>query len=217
MVPVSDDERLEIAKLVGRFESATGVQVVVALTRKADDYPEIPWKAFALGASLAGLVAALHPAVIRIWSDSSVAALDAMLILGCGALFAAAAAFVPALSRLFLDGVRAHGEALQYAKELFVDRELFRTRSRRAMLVVMCKLEGVAIIIADSGVAPYAPPPELAAIGREAAGRLRRGELVGAFGLALAGIEALLVRHGMPPEPMPGDELADDLFVGRSA
>src|SRR5690349_8488411 len=106
MAPVSEKERLQINQLVARFENATGVEAVAAVTSRADAYPEIPWKAFALGASIAALAAALHPAVIRIWTDVSLTALDAMLILGAGAVLAALAALVPAVGRLFLDRVR---------------------------------------------------------------------------------------------------------------
>jgi putative membrane protein len=63
-MPLSDKERLQINTLVTRFESATGVQAVAVVTRTADTYPEIPWKAFALGASLGALAAVLHSMVI---------------------------------------------------------------------------------------------------------------------------------------------------------
>jgi putative membrane protein len=217
MAPLSQQERLEINNLVARFESATGVQAVAAVTPKADAYPEIPWKAFALGASLAGLVAALHPTVIRIWSDTGVAALDAMLILGSGALFAALSAFVPVFGRLLLDRVRARGEAQQYAKELFLERELFRTRSRRAVLVVMCRFEGLAVIVADSGLAQYAPPAELGSIAEAAGALTRKGDLRGAFALAFERVETLLTQGGMAADGAPDNELDDDVLVGRGA
>lgn len=217
MAPVSEKERLEINRLVARFESDTGVQAVAAVTRKADAYPEIPWKAFALGASLAALVAALHPTVIRIWSDTSVTALDAMLVLGSGALLAALSALAPAFGRLFLDRERAKGEALQYAKELFLDRELFRTRSRRAVLVVMCRFEGLAVIVADAGLAQYAPPADLGGIGDEAGRLTRRGDVCGAFGLAFDRVAALLARQGLPREAAAGNELDDEVLLGRGA
>jgi putative membrane protein len=216
MAPVSEKERLQINQLVARFESATGVEAVAAVTAKADAYPEIPWKAFALGASLAGLAAALHPSVIRIWSDVSLKALDAMLILGTGAVFAALAALIPALGRLFLDRLRARGEALQYAESMFLERELFRTRARRAMLVVMCRFEGLAVVLADSGLAQYAPPAELGAIGAEAGAIMRRGDITGAFDLAFSRIEALLTAHGMRPEARE-NTLDDEMLIGRSA
>ena len=216
MAPVSEKERLQINQLVARFESDTGVEAVAAVTAKADAYPEIPWKAFALGASIAGLAAAMHPSVIRIWSDVGVAALDAMLILGSGAVLAALAAFVPAFGRLFLDRVRARDEALQYAQSLFLERELFRTRARRAMLVVMCRFEGLAVVVADSGLAQYAPPAELGAIGEQAGAIMRRGDTAGAFELVFERSRTLLATHGMKPEAAE-NALDNDMLVGRGA
>jgi putative membrane protein len=216
MAPVSEKERLQINQLVARFEHATGVEAVAAVTARADAYPEIPWKAFALGASVAALAAALHPTVIRIWSDVGIAALDAMLILGTGAVLAALAALVPAFGRFFLDRVRARSEALQYGESMFLERELFRTRGRRAVLVVMCRFEGLAVVLADSGLAQYAPPAKLGAIGAEAGAIMRRGDMAGAFELAFSRIEALLAAHGMRPEARE-NALDDDMLIGRSA
>ena len=214
MALVSEKERLQINQLVAGFESATGVEAVAAVTAKADAYPEIPWKAFALGASIAGLAASMHPSVIRIWSDAGVAALDAMLILGSGAVLAALAAFVPAFGRLFLDRVRARGEALQYAQSMFLERELFRTRGRRAVLVVMCRFEGLAVVVADSGLAQYAPPADLGAIGEQAGAIMRRGDIAGAFELVFERSRTLLAAHGMKPEAGE-NALDDEILVGR--
>jgi putative membrane protein len=179
MLPVSEKERLQINQLVARFESATGVEAVAAVTEKADAYPEIPWKAFALGAVLGGLLAAMHPTVVHVWSDTSVAAFDSMTVLGTG--------------------VVARGQTLQYANELFLEHELFRTHARRAVLIVVCRFERLAVVVADSGLSRYAPPAELSAIGDTAGALARRANVAAAFELALDRIEALLAQHGMQP------------------
>ena len=215
-MPLSEQERLQINALVSRFESATGVEAVAAYTAKADAYPEIPWKAFALGSSLAALAAALHPGVIRIWSDTSVAALDAMLVIGTGVVLAILAAFVPAVGRMFLDRVRAQAEALQYAQSVFLERELFRTRARRAVLVVTCRFEGIAVVIVDSGLAQYAPAAELSDIGAEARALLRRGELHRAFELAFDRVRELLERGGFQRGDA-ANEIGDDVVMEKGA
>ena len=215
MMPVSEKERLQINRLVARFESDTGVQAVAAVTDKADAYPEIPWKAFALGASIAALVVALHPGVIRLWSDTGVAGLDAMVVAGTGALFAALAAFVPPFGRLFLDGLRARSEAEQYAQGVFLQRELFRTRSRCAVLVVMCRFEGVGVIIADCGLAQHAAADETQAIGG-ACGRLARsGDFSGAFALAFERLKLLLEQRGFERPPSGPNEIEDDVVLEK--
>jgi putative membrane protein len=126
-MPLSDKERLQINTLVTRFESATGVQAVAVVTPKADAYPEIPWKAFALGA----LAAVLHSMVISLWTDTRMPAAHAMLTLGAGAALAAIAVLVAGVGRLFLDRMRAQSEATQYPQSLFLERRLFRTHRSR--------------------------------------------------------------------------------------
>jgi hypothetical protein len=74
-MPLSDKERLQINTLVTRFESATGVQAVAVVTRKAHAYPEIPWKACALGA----LAAVLHSMVISLRTDTRMPAAHVIL------------------------------------------------------------------------------------------------------------------------------------------
>ena len=51
-MPVSQKEQQEINSLVARFEAGTGIQAVAAIVRKADAYPEIPWKAYAIGSAI---------------------------------------------------------------------------------------------------------------------------------------------------------------------
>jgi hypothetical protein len=78
-MPLSDKERLQINTLVTRFESATGVQAVAAVTRTTDAYPEIRWKAFTPGASLGALAAVLHSTVISLSVDTKMPAAHAIL------------------------------------------------------------------------------------------------------------------------------------------
>lgn len=51
-MPLSEKEQHEINTLVGRFEAATDVDALAGVIQKADAYPAIPWKAFAVGCAL---------------------------------------------------------------------------------------------------------------------------------------------------------------------
>lgn len=103
----SDKEQQQINTLVRRFEANTGVEAVARVIRKADAYPEIPWKAYALGSAIGAVFAFafkfLRPDRSTEWTGAS----DAMIVIGLGAFFAVATPFVPAAARLFLDPVRA--------------------------------------------------------------------------------------------------------------
>jgi uncharacterized membrane protein len=116
-----------------------------------------------------------------------------------------------------LDRVRARDEALQYAQSLFLERELFRTATRRAVLIVMCRFERIAVAVADTGLAQHAPPAELNEIGRTAGALLARGSLVEAFETAFERIKALLQSRGYTPSTMSINEIDDDVLMGKGA
>jgi hypothetical protein len=90
-------ETAAIDASIAGFEARTGVPVVTAVVGKADTYAELPWMGFALGASLA--------AVLADWLR-------------------------PALRAL---------EVRHYAQALFLRRELFKTRGRNGILILVCK------------------------------------------------------------------------------
>src|SRR5690348_10827589 len=50
-VRLTPDEQAAVSALVLDVEARTGVPLVVAVVGKSDSYAELPWKAFAFGAS----------------------------------------------------------------------------------------------------------------------------------------------------------------------
>jgi putative membrane protein len=216
-MPLTNKERQQINTLVARFEADTGIQAVAAVTGKADAYPEIPWKAYAMGSAFGALAAAFNPVVISGWSQASIIAFDAMVILAAGAAFALIAAFVPAAGRLFLDRLRARSEALQYAQSMFLARELFGTSRRCAVLIVICRFERVAVVLADTGLAQYTPLDELNGIAAAAGSALARGDPAGAFELMFDRLKALLQLRGFSPVPVEANEIDDEVVMERGA
>lgn len=214
---LSQEERQQINALVARFEADTGIQAVAAVTDKADAYPDIPWKAYAIGSGVGALGAALNPYFVSGWSHASIIALDAMLILAAGALLSLLSAFVPAIGRIFLDRVRAQAEALQYAQALFLEREVFRTRDRRAVLVVMCRFERVGVVLADTGLAQYAPAGAMGELGKFTGTLLAKGAVVPAFEAAFSRITELLKLGGFVAASDRQNEIADDVLVEKGA
>ena len=47
---VTEEEQRQINKLVSEAEAQSGIQALIVIVSKADAYPEIPWKAFAMAA-----------------------------------------------------------------------------------------------------------------------------------------------------------------------
>ena len=65
----------------GELEARIGVQVIAAITPKADAHVELPWKAFALGAVLAGLAMVVADAVRPQWLTANATLINAVSIL----------------------------------------------------------------------------------------------------------------------------------------
>ena len=149
---LSEEERDSLNRKVEAAEKHTGAQIVLAIIERSDSYAEIPWKAFALGTSGAGLLVLL---MNRMWPlpDPVMAALLAIVImLATGAGFALLSVFVPDFARLFLHSHRAEVETMQYAKSLFLSRELFGTPERRAVLLLVSLFERRIVVLPDAGL-----------------------------------------------------------------
>jgi putative membrane protein len=145
-----ETETLDAA--IARVEARTGVQVVAAIVAKADAYAELPWMAFALGVSLAALGSVVVDRVWPDWVTVHVAFLSTVTILAAGGASALAAVFVPAYARLFLRPALRDLEVRHYAQSLFLRRELFKTRARNAILILVCKFERKVEILPDVGL-----------------------------------------------------------------
>lgn len=146
----SQSETIDAA--VARVEARTGVQIVAAVVGKADTYAELPWMAFALGASIAGLLAVGVDAARPDWVTAHAALLTAVTLLAAGGASALSAVFVPAYARLFLRSHVRDLEVRHYAQSLFLRRELFKTRGRNGILILVCKFERKVEILPDVGL-----------------------------------------------------------------
>jgi putative membrane protein len=152
-VHLTESEKQAIESRVAALEAASGVEIVTIIVGKADVYPEIVWKAFALGASLAGLGVSVCEFLSPTWTVAGAALVDALAILGAGAVSAVLAIYVPAFARLFLRRTRAELEVEQYARIQFLDREMFATPDRTAILLLTSLLEHEIVLLPDRGIA----------------------------------------------------------------
>jgi len=148
---LTTEERRRVDECVAAFEAATGAQVVTAVAAKSDNYPEIPWKAFALGASLAALARVIVELARPDWHTGYATLIDAVAILGAGAALALLSIRVHGLARLFLPGARAEAEARQHARDLFLRHEIFGTPARTGVMILVSLFERRVVILPDIG------------------------------------------------------------------
>ena len=209
MLP-SDKEQQEINGLAQQFERATGAQAVAAVVGKADAYPDIPWKAFALGVGLAALAVMLDALLRPGWAGAPVR--DVLVILAAGVSCALAAAYLPRFARLFLHRGRAAGEVRQYAQGLFLQRELFRTTERAGILFMVCRFERKVYILPDTGITRHLARGELNPVIAAMAPHLAQWQTVAAFREGFEAMAALLARKNIRLHAH-GNELWDGTVV----
>ncbi len=149
---LSDPEREHLDRRIAEAERTTGAQLVLAVVRRCDSYPEIPWKAFAMGVSVAAVVLLGFELLSPWWATARLLWPALAVVLCLGALFALVTVGIPGAARLFLDRNRAEMEVRQYAQSVFLDRQLVATRERRGVLVLVSLFERQVVLLPDRGL-----------------------------------------------------------------
>lgn len=201
--------------LARHLEQRTGVEIVATVVGKCDSYPEIPWKVFALGAALSALAQLIRLMVHPTWLTFTDILLHTIVILGIGAGVALLSSLWPAFGRLFLDSQRAAQETRQYAQTLFLERELFKTPRRCAILLLVGLFERQVVILPDSGIQDRLTPPALEAIIQAITARLRQGERYRALTDGLAALEAALQAAGITASGQHPDLITEEFIQDK--
>jgi len=189
---LSEQERWHLDQRVASAEKRTGAQVVLAVIEKSDSYAELPWKAFALGAAGAGLAAALLDLLPSPWSSSSTMLFAVAATLMGGAVCALLCVALPGFARFFLDAHRAEVETRQYAESLFLSREVFATRKRTGILLLVSLFEQRVVVLPDTGLRHRLNADALQGIITRMTAPLAAGHVGRAFEAGLAGLEEVL-------------------------
>lgn len=206
---LSEADKQALTARVARVEAATGTQVVTAVVDKADDYPELVWTAFALGAVLAALVVVAVDTFHPEWMSAHVALWNVTPVLAAGAASALAAVFVPDYARLFLRAARRDREVRQYAQCLFLDHDLCRTRARTAVLLLVARFERKVELCADTGFGERVSSIDWHSVVDATTAGLARGDCAGALMAGLARIEEILRERGYVSDGTAADEIPD--------
>ena len=192
---LTDTDRSLLDERISDTEKLTGAQIVLASVMRSDSYTEIPWKAFALGASVASLVVIALDLFVLGWLTETLILFSVAIMLGTGALLALLTVLYPPFGRLFLPPHRTETETMQYAESLFLSRELFSTEDRRGILLLVSQFERQVVILPDKGVRSQLSDEVLKGIISNMTLNLRRNKLRKALESGLDGIRAALGSH----------------------
>ena len=149
---LSDNDRELLNKRIAEAEELTKAQIVLATINRCDNYAEVPWKAFAIGVSIAAFIVFLADLFILRWVTDSLVLINVATILSTGAVLSLLTIFLPPFASLFVSKSRRETETIQYAESLFLNRELFVTDGRRGILLLVSRFEKQVVILPDTGV-----------------------------------------------------------------
>jgi putative membrane protein len=209
---LTEEEQNLLSRRVAGLEARTGTQAVTAVIGKSDSYPEAPWKAFALGAALAVLYSTARSLIAHDWEAAESALQYAVVVLGSGAGLALLAVLFEPVARLFTDRRRRDLEVAQYAKSLFFDRGLDRTRGRIGILLLVSLFERKVVILADDGFESRIEQDDWQRLTDRMTLLLSRGNATGALHAGVEGLEALLLERGYRMDEGAVDELPNGVL-----
>ncbi len=198
-----------ITRRVREVEARTGIQLVAAVVGKSHAYPQLPWKAFALAASLAGFVVVVADGLRPDWVTTSALLLQIAAVLIAGAAAALLAVFVPPFARLFSRPPRREFEVRRYAQTVFLEKELFATRERNGVLLLVSLFEHQVEILPDRGFAPRVGAADWRRVVEKMTPLLREGRPADAVLAGLSAAEAMLVDKAFAPGAAGRNELPD--------
>jgi putative membrane protein len=206
---LSDTDRKRIDGLIADVENRTNTQIVLAVIRRSDSYAEIPWKAFALGASIAGLLILIWKLLTYDWDPTVTGLLAVVGTLGGGAILALLTLIWPQFARQFLSFTRADVEVRQYAESLFLNRELFSTSKRTGILILVSVFERKVVLLPDRGLSERLTKDSTQRIINTMTPLLKQGKVSQAFEAGLQQISHFL---GKTEQYDNKNELSDEII-----
>jgi len=189
---LTNKERNLLEKRITQAEKFTGAQIVLAVIERCDSYAEIPWKAFALGAAVAGFLVFIFDLFFSQWCSDTMVLISVFSMLIAGILAAILSLYVQKFARFFLVTNRAEVEVRQYAESLFLSRELFATRRRTGVLLLVSLFEHQIILLPDKGHNRTLNQKAMTKIIDQMKPALLSGKVVHALEIGLAGLEERL-------------------------
>ncbi|MCB0216347.1 MAG: hypothetical protein KDH92_06910 [Chloroflexi bacterium] len=205
-------EREAIAAAAAAAESQSRGEIVPYVVGRCDEHPEAVWSGAALGALTSVGLAVLA------WHDGRIWGAPVELWIGLPALVGAAlggllALRLPALGRRLIGSASLERRVRLRAEAAFLEEEVFDTRERSGILVMLALYERRALILADSGINAQVAPEEWQTIVDALTFGLRRGRAAEAMVEAIEACGELLETRRVERRADDVDEIPNVLRV----
>lgn len=215
---LSQSDKDHLNELVTEAEKRTDAQIVLAVVKRSDAYAEIPWKAFAIGTSVAGLLLFVLNASMPLWYSPTRVLLALAATLATGISLALLTVFIPRFAKLFLSSHRTEVEVKQHAESVFISHEVFATRKRTGVLLFVSLFERKVYIIPDKGLNSILGQEEVKKIMAPMMASLRHHKLRKAFESGLNELTGILQHNSRQvPDGHRENELPNEIIEGEGA
>ena len=228
MIKISDADQARVAEAVARAEATTSGEIYCVVAPEVSTDVETPliWAAaIALLLPALALLAGLRPAMLTTvfggWTIGHASAVDGAILSALityvglqAAVFVVAALVVsiPPIRRALTPRGLKVAQVRRAALDLFLAKDLHRTRDRTGVLIFAALAEHRVEVIADEGIYAAAPHAVWDEVVADVVAGMKRGKVADGFIAAVARTGAILAQH-MPPRPGDTNELPDGLTV----
>lgn len=197
---------------VAEAEARTSGEIVPYVVDASDAYPGALWKGTALGAFAGPLIAegiyflgGFWGGLLPLWIALPAAA--------GGAIGFLLTAYVPVIKR-WMAGDLLDLRTRERAEMAFLEQEVFRTRERTGILLLVSLFEHRVVVLGDSGINQKVEQGQWDGIVQTVVAGIRAGRPGEALAAAIRQCGELLERHGVARQPDDRNELPDELRRG---
>ncbi len=204
----TDADLEAIRRATAEAEGRTSGEIVTYVVGRVDDHDEARWKGAALGALGVALAAGLAHGLGGLWGGSGVLWIALPSLAGAAAGYLLATLF-PGLERRLISDQDLERRVRMRAAAAFLEEEVFDTRERTGVLILIALFEHRAVILADSGIHQNVEPDVWSDLVDELIAGIRAGRAAEAMIEVVGRCGEILERGGVERRADDVDELAD--------
>jgi putative membrane protein len=204
---LSDADRSAIRRATEDAEGRTAGEIVSYIVERIDDHSEGRWLAATLGSLSLALIAGAVHAIGGYWGGWGVLWITLPALVGAGLGYLIGG--IDRVARPLIPSDTLDRRAQLRAEAAFLEEEMFRTRGRTGILILVALFEHRAVILADEGIHRAVPAGEWDRLVADLTAGIRADRAVQALVDVIEGCGELLARYEVDRRSDDENELTD--------
>lgn len=162
---------------------------------------------------MSGLLALSGNLLFPGWIQGLAVLITVLAMLATGAVMALLTILLQGFARLFLNDSRAETETRHYAESLFLSRQLFLTKHRTGILLLISLFEKKVVIIPDKGICDHVSNTDIQRVIKLMKAPLGRNEF--RLSMEIAVDELTRIIEPLTADDITSNELSDRIIEER--